>query len=160
MRAIIGRFARRGDDLVAVGGNSQHAAQHHFGRRGAIVVVVGQHQLAFSAQHLQARDGVLGALDFDVHGAGACVQGGMQNADLILHAPVEFSVILMTAASGQDAAIGMRNEKLADDCYALFGRGQIVQTEFEKGFPRVNFTARVLQQLLRVGKAHGNADPR
>ena len=66
----------------------------------------------------------------------------------------------MAAAGGQDAAIGMRGEKLADDGDALFGSGQVVQTEFEKGFSRVHFAAGMFQQLLRVGKTHGNANPR
>jgi hypothetical protein len=54
----------------------------------------------------------------------------------------------------------MRGEKLADEGYALFGRGQIIETELEKAFAGVGFAARVFQQLGRVWKAHGNADPR
>ena len=156
---VIGRLARGGDDLVAVGRNAQHAAQHHFGRRRAVVVVVGKHQLAFAAQRFQARAGIFGAFDFDVHGTGASVQRGVQDADLILHTAVEFSVILVAAAGGQDTAIRVPGEKLADDGDAVFGGGQIVQTKFEKRFSCVDFTARVFQQLLRVGKAHGNANP-
>jgi hypothetical protein len=69
-------------------------------------------------------------------------------------------VILMAAAGGQDTAIGMCGEKLADNGDALFGSGQVVKTEFEKGFSGVNFPACMFQQLLRVGKTQGNADPR
>ncbi len=157
---VVGWLARGGDDLVAVGGNAQHAAQNGFGRRRAIVVVIRKHQLAFSAQRLQARDGILGAFDFDVHGASAGVECGVQNPDLVFHAAVEFSVILMAPAGGQNAAFRMRGEKLADDGDALLGRGQVIQAELEEGFAGVGFAARVFQQLLRVGKAHGDADPR
>ena len=66
----------------------------------------------------------------------------------------------MTAAGGQNAAFRMRGEKFANDRDALFGRGQIVEAEFEEGFAGVRFAARVFQQLLRVWKAHGDADPR
>ena len=121
--------------------------------------MIGEQQHALAAQRLQARDGVLGAFDFDVHGARARVQRGVQDADLIFDAAVEFSVILMAAAGGQDAAIRMRGEKLADHRDALLGSRQVVQAEFEKGFSRVDFAARIFQKLLRVGKAHGDANP-
>ena len=90
----------------------------------------------------------------------AGVDRGVQNADLVFHAAVELSVILMAAAGGQNAAIGMRGEKFADGGDALFGSGQIIEAKFEEGFARVDFPARVFQQLLCVGKAHGDADPR
>jgi hypothetical protein len=65
----------------------------------------------------------------------------------------------MPAAGGQDAAIGVRREKLADDRDALLGCGKVVETDLEEGFSRVHFAARVFEQLLRVGKAQGDADP-
>ena len=46
----------------------------------------------------------------------------------------------------------MRGEKLADDRDALFGRGQVVEAEFEEGFAGVRFAPRVFQQLLRRRK--------
>jgi hypothetical protein len=69
-------------------------------------------------------------------------------------------MILVAAAGGQDTAIGMRGEKLPNDGDALFGRSEVVKTEFEKGFSGVNFAACMFQQFLRVGKTQGNADPR
>ena len=55
---------------------------------------------------------------------------------------------------------GCAAEKLANDRDALFGSGKIIQTEFEKGLSRIDFAARVFEQFLRVGKTHGDADPR
>ncbi len=122
--------------------------------------MVRKHQLAFAAQRFQPWDRILGALDFDVHGPSTRVQRRIQNPNLILYAAVESPVILMAAAGSQDAAIGMRGEKLANDRDTLLGSGQVVEAEFEKRFARVDFAARVLQQLLRVGKSHGDTDPR
>jgi hypothetical protein len=157
---VIRRLAGCGDDFVAIGRNAQHASQYHFGRRRAVVIVIGKNHLAFSAQCFQTRDAILGTFDFYVHGASAGVQRRVQNSNLIVHAAVEFSVILMAAAGGQQAAIGMRGEKFADGGNALFGSGQVIQAEFEKRFPGVDFAARVFEQLLRVGEAHGYADAR
>ncbi len=122
--------------------------------------MIGKHQLALSAKHFQARDGVFGAFDFDIHGASAGVERGIQDPELVFDAAVEFSVILMAAAGGQNGAFRMRGEKLADDGDALFRRGQIVEAELEEAFAGVRFAARVFHELQRVWKAHGDADPR
>ena len=105
-------------------------------------------------------DAIFGAFDFHIHGARAGRDGGFENAHLFLDAAVKFSMILMTAAGGQDAAIGMARKEFADGGDAIFGRRQIIEAKFEKRFARVDFPARVIQQLLCVRKAHGNADPR
>src|ERR1700724_2694304 len=100
---IVRGLASSGDNFVAVGGNAHHAAQHRFGRRRSIVVVIRQDQATFSAKALQTGGDVFGTLDLDVDSACSGVQGSIENPDLIFHAAVEFAMVLVAAAGGENA---------------------------------------------------------
>ena len=56
------------------------------------------------AQRLQAVGGIFGAFDLDVHGLRAGIDGGFQDADLLFDAAVEFAVVLVAPAGGQDGS--------------------------------------------------------
>ena len=157
---IVGRLLGGGDDFVAVGGDALHAAHHGFDGRRASVVVIRKQHVGVGAEGFQARSAIFGAFDFDVDGFGAGGDGGFENSHLLFDAAVEAAHVLVAAAGGEDGAVGVARQKLADGGDALFGLRQVVQAEFEEAFAGFVFTARVRQQRLGVGKTEGDADAR
>ena len=55
------------------------------------------------------------------------------------------------------SALRARNLRMARD--ALFGRGQIIQAEFEEALAGVEFLARMGQQRFGFGESEGDANP-
>ena len=122
--------------------------------------MIREDQARVTAQGIETLGCVFRGLDLDVDGARTRVHGRMQDAKLIFDTAVEFSVVLMAAASCEDGAVGTGGEEFLYDCRTLLGRGEIVEPEFEQGFSTVGFAARGLQELLRIGETHGDADAR
>ena len=84
--------------------------------------------------------------------------GRFEDAELLLYAAVETSVILMPAAGGEQRAIGMALQELADRRDAVLGVRQIVQTKFEKAFARLVLRAGVVQKLVHGREPEGDTD--
>src|SRR5208282_1292476 len=66
------------------------------------------------APGFQARPTAFGALHLNIDCLGAGRDGGFEHAQLLLHAAVEPSVILMPAAGGEHRTIGVPLQEFAD----------------------------------------------
>ena len=89
---------------------------------------------------------------------GARVARRFQHANLLLDAAVKPSVILPAPAGGQQHAVGMARQELANGRHAALRKRQIVQAEFEEALAGLVFQAGVAQQRFHVFEAKGDAD--
>ncbi len=75
--------------------------------RSPAVIVIRHQQISLRAQGFQAIHAILGAFNLDIEGLGAGLNGGFEDAHLLLHAAVEFPAVLMPSTSREDGAIGV-----------------------------------------------------
>ena len=102
--------------------------------------------------------GYLSGFDLDIDGMGAAVDGAVKDGELLLDAPVEFSVVLVAAAGRDQDAVGELLEEPGDRLGALAGLVEEVQAEFQELFARFRFAAGVLQERTDVWHAQRNTD--
>src|ERR1019366_10188283 len=74
-----------------------------------------------------------------------------------LNAAVEFAVVLVAPAGGQEDAIRVLFEELWDGLRAFTGTAQVIQAEFKKNLAGLGFAAGVLQQCWNVWQAQRDA---
>src|SRR5262249_19204447 len=129
------------------------------GRRG-LEVVVGDEDLGAAAELREAVLGGLGTFDFDIHGVGAVTHGQIQDGELLFDAAVEFPVVLVAPAGGQDRTFGELIEEGGDGWGTATGVIEEVEAEFEEGLSRRGLAPSVVQQSLDVWQAQRNANPR
>ncbi len=157
----VGGLSGRGDHFVAIRRNPCHPAQDRIeARRRAAVVVIGDQQQAPRTQLGQPVHAIFGAFNFDVDGARPRVPSSFEYSHLLLNAAVKTTVILAAPAGGQQDAIGMTGEKLADRPHASFRRGKVIQTEFKEPLAGLILNPSMAQQSFHIFEAKGNADLR
>ena len=103
---VVGRLARRGDHLVGVGRHFHHAVDHRVHGRRGFEIVVRNDDLRPSAELAQPVLRNLGGFDLHVDGMGAVAHRQVEDGELFFDAAVEFAVVLMAPAGGQQDAIG------------------------------------------------------
>src|SRR5262249_8364266 len=153
----IGGLARRGDNLVGVGGDTRHALDHLLQMRCAFVIVVGDDELGILAQSLRAARRQLGCLNFHVDGICARPHTGLPNPNLIFDAAVELALVLMAAASRQNGAAWMALDNRANHLNSLLWPAQIVQPKFEKRLAGSRFTVGGFEESGWIGNTERNA---
>ena len=120
--------------------------------------MVGNDHLGAAAELAQAILRRLGGFDLDIDGMRAAADRQLEDRELLLDAAVEFAVILVAAAGGQDDAFGKLLEKAGDRLRAFARVVQEVQAEFQEQFARLGLAPGVLQQGWNVWHAERNAD--
>src|SRR5262249_43521386 len=98
-----------------------------------------------------------GGLDLDVDGMRAIAYGQIEHGKLFLNAAVEFAVILVTPAGGQEDAIRVFFEELRDRLRAFAGITQIIETEFKENLACLRFAAGVLKQCWNIWQPQRDA---
>ena len=151
-------LSSRRNHFVSVRGNACHAAQDIIELRGIFEIVIGNDQLRGGPESMETVGRDLRGFNLNVDGASALLNGEFEDAKLVVHSSVELAVILMTAAGGENQAIGKLPEKCADSLCAAFRIGQVVKTEFKECFTRLGFAACMVEKRRDVGKTEGNAN--
>jgi hypothetical protein len=83
--------------------------------------------------------------DFDIDGVGAGGYGLIQNRQLFFDASIEFSVVLVAPAGGQNDAIGKLFQEAANGRSAFARFIQEIQAEFQENFARLGFSPGVVE---------------
>ena len=89
--------------------------------------------------------------NFHVHRTRAVLNTKIENFELFFNAAVEFAVVLMAAAGGQNRAGGVTFEKLRDGAGAGHGVRQVVQTELQEVLAGLGFSPRLLEKTRYIG---------
>ena len=118
----------------------------------------GDDQLRGRAQRRAAIRHHLGGFDLDIDGARSILNREIENTQLLLDAAVEFAVVLMAAAGGEDGAVRIAFQKLRDGLGALNRIAQIVETEFEEVLAGLGFAAGLFEETRNVRQTERNAD--
>ena len=157
---VVGGLARGGDDLVEVGGRFEHARDDGIHQGRGFEVVIGNDDVGAGAKRLDAVRGNLRGLDFDIDGGGALIDGAVKDGELLFDAAVEFAVVLVAAAGGEDDAVGELIEEVTDGFGAAHRLIEEVEAEFKKGLAGLSFSTRVLEELGDVRQTQGDTDAR
>jgi len=82
----------------------------------------------------------------------------LQDAQLLGHAAPEVAVVGGAPAGGQNPAIRMGLQQLADRLHTRLGVAQVIQPELEKTLSFLPLSPRRCKKLADVRKAEGDAD--
>ena len=146
--------------LYASAGTRKHAPQHDFHRGRAFEVVVRENEPHAAPEYVELLYGDFGGLYLQIDGARPGFDRGVQNADLVLDAPVEAAVILVAAASGKNLALRVAGEQMTHHTNTLLRIVQVVQTEFQESLSGVDLMTGLFQQLVRGREAERNGNAR
>ena len=84
----------------------------------------------------------------------------IENTQLFLDTAVEFAVVLVTAACGENGAIRIALQKIRDGPCPQSRIAQIVETEFEEVLACLGFAAGLFQKTCDVRQTERNANLR
>jgi len=118
----------------------------------------GNNQLGAGAEGGATIGRYFGGFNFDVDGAGAVLDGEVEDAQLLFDAAVEAAVILVAAARGDDCARRVFVEKRP---YCLCrGRriGHVIQPEFQEVFAGFHFAASLFEKPRYIRQAERDTD--
>jgi hypothetical protein len=120
----------------------------------------GDDELGAGAKAFAAIGHDFGGLDFHVDGAGAGLNGEIENTQLFFDAPVKTAMVLMAAAGGENRATRILAEELRDSAGAHSRIGQIVEAELEEVLAGLGFALGLLEQARDIGQPKRNTDLR
>src|SRR5689334_12003311 len=92
----------------------------------------------------------LGTLNFNIDRACAVFNRDIENFQLILDAAVKSAMVLMPPAGGEDRAIRVTTQKLADHPSAGSRVGQIVETKLEEILSRFSFAGCLFEKTGNI----------
>ncbi len=84
----------------------------------------------------------------------------VQNRQLLFDAAVEFAVVLVAAAGGQNNAVGELLQEAADRVRPLARMVQEIQAEFQENLAGLGLAPGVVEQCWNIRQAQRDADAR
>src|ERR1035437_8374490 len=154
---IVAGLAGRGDDLISIRLHLHDPVDHRVHGGRGFKIVIGDDDVGAAAELAQTVLRHLGGFDLDIDGVRAIAHGQVKHRKLFLNAAVEFAVVLVAPAGGQEDAIRVLFEELWDGLRAFTGTAQVIQAEFKKNLAGLGFAAGVLQQCWNVWQAQRDA---
>jgi hypothetical protein len=101
----------------------------------------------------------LSRFNFHVDRPRTVLNRQIENLELILHAAVVFTVILMPPARGQNRTCGIIGEELSDGLRAQSGVGEIIEPELKEIFAGFSLPTGLFEKPGNVRQSKRDTDP-